>query len=151
MKVQNSKKRRKSIVHRDSSSDSDKEMEVMTINTDSDVDPELLFDLENTNENDKNSLNVATDASFTHDLTADDFIIVQMATKNGTSRKYVTKILTRENQSTFFCHFLWESKVKDAYVFPTAEDKGIVNMSEIIKKLTEPKVLRQGQLQFKNM
>lgn len=84
-----------------------------------------------------------------HDFKTEEFVLVKLTTTKGNSKLYVAKILEIDMISKeLTCSFLRKSqKVNNSYLFPDEEDRSIVELTEIVKKL-KPEVLRRGQLRF---
>lgn len=153
-KVKTQKK--KKVTLRQSSSSSKNDVNIDEITIDSDLHPETFSDLENENdiENDKNICNAPppTKNNFSGELTSGDYIFVNMKTEAGTKKQFVAKIVNCEGPTTYLCTFLRKSnKIPNAYVYPPAEDIGIIEKEEVQQKLLEIEVLRRGQIKFNDL
>lgn len=84
------------------------------------------------------------------EVKAEDFIIVELGTTKGAKKKFVARVVSVEEEGKkYWCSFLRASqKIKDAFVFPDAEDLSMVQHEEIKKRLAPVLKLRRGGFQF---
>lgn len=128
----------------DSSSDSCKDLEIITMDSDESIGPEIFSDVDSQHEN----FSVIAEPSI-QDFLPGEFVYVKMKTETRTLKEYVAQIKSCENDGTFLCTFLRNSnKISNAYIHPPIEDIGIVEREEIVKKLMKVTILRRGQLRF---
>lgn len=81
-----------------------------------------------------------------------DFVIVELKTAKGISRKFVAKVLEVLEDDTFECSFLRPStKIQNVYFFPQVPDESLVSKNEIEKVLPTPEMMRRGGFLFKNI
>lgn len=81
-----------------------------------------------------------------HDLEVNDFIIVELKSVKGKSKRFIGKIIDTNPPR---CSYLKQSlKIKDAFIFPQISDEGDISESEYVIKLAPPKISRRGALTF---